>query len=409
MRKTITISALVIRFNVITWLLVWAFLTSGSAQSHELKQSYIFLSINDTSIDGRIEMTIADLNSALSLELPIDKTLTEREIAPHMALIKDYIGDHITINFDEGLILKDYFLHRLPIAQYLAINFAFQDLAEIPPYLNIDYSILFDQQADHVGMVIIENDWRSGTFNDEANIALVFTPVDTSKRLDLTGASVTQGYLEMVKLGMHHILEGIDHVLFLIALLLPSVVQRVRHEWLAKEKFYPAFIYVVKIVTVFTLAHTVTLTAATLGLLSLPSRLVESVIAISIAFAALDILVPLFRSRIWLIVFAFGLFHGFGFASVLAEYPIPDSYLTLSLLMFNVGVELGQLVIIVLVFPLLFLLRKQVFYRHVILNVGAVLLILVSLYWFLERGFLIDLPAGAVLNYLLDLVGMGPL
>ena len=86
-----------------------------------------------------------------------------------------------------------------------------------------------------------------------------------------------------------------------------------------------ALIYVIKVVTIFTIAHTITLSLAALGAVSLSSRLVESIIAFSIAVAALNIIVPIFRDRIWLVVFAFGLFHGFGFASVLGEYGIPST------------------------------------------------------------------------------------
>jgi hypothetical protein len=185
----------------------------------------------------------------------------------------------------------------------------------------------------------------------------------------------------------------------LFALLLPSVLTRYKeNKWHAKEKFFPAFMYVVKIVSIFTLAHTITLSAATLGFVSLSSRLVESIIALSIAVAALDLLTPIFRGRLWMIVFAFGLFHGFGFASVLSDYPIPDSYLTLSLLAFNLGVEAGQIAIVAAVVPVLFLLRNQFFYIPIILKLGAVVLIVVSMYWFIERGFEIDLPAGEYWN-----------
>lgn len=377
------------------------------AHAHAMEQSYIFLSISDTTIDGRLEMTIEDLNNAMDLSLPLDKSVTDAQIEPHIQDIKTYFDTNISMGFRDGIVLDDFFLHSIPAAQYIAINFSFKDVDTMPEYIDFTYTVLFDKDSNHLGMVIIENDWRSGVFNDEANVALIFTPTDNQKRLDLTDATVMQGYWEMLKLGIHHILEGIDHVLFLIALLLPAVVVRAHREWEPATKFYPSFIYVVKVVTVFTLAHTITLSAATLGVLSLPSRLVEAIIAISIAIAALDILYPVFRGRIWLIVFAFGLFHGFGFASVLGEYNIPDSYLTWSLLAFNVGVEVGQVAIIFLVFPILFLLRQSALYSLLFLKAGATLLILVSLYWFIERGFEIDLPAGAVMNWFLSLIGIG--
>jgi len=312
------------------------------AHAHAMEQSYIFLSISDTSIDGRLEMTIEDLNNAMDLSLPLDKSVTQEQIQPHIEDIKAYFDQNISMGFRDGIKLDDLFLHSIPASQYIAINFNFKNVETIPQYIDFTYEVLFDKDSNHLGMVIIENDWRAGVFNDEANIALIFKPNDTKKRLDLTDATVMQGYWEMLKLGIHHILEGIDHVLFLIALLLPAVVVRAHREWQPAKAFYPAFIYVVKVVTVFTLAHTITLSAATLGVLSLPSRLVESIIAISIAIAALDILYSVFRSRLWLIVFVFALFHGFGFASRLAEDHFPGSSLTVSLLSFNLGVRCGK-------------------------------------------------------------------
>ena len=150
---------------------------------------------------------------------------------------------------------------------------------------------------------------------------------------------------------------------------------------------------VIKIVTCFTIAHTITLSLAALGIITLPSRLIESVIAISIALAAFHNIRPLVNGKEWIIAFVFGLFHGFGFASVLAEKGIGGDYLVLSLFGFNLGVEIGQLAIIMLIFPVLFLLRKTSFYR-IILIVGSAFLIFMSLYWFTERIFDIELPLG---------------
>lgn len=389
--------------NLALVFLLLVFTCSKQVYAHALEQSYIFLSIGDTSIEGRVEVTIADLNQILDVDLPTDKSVKEADIEPYIEELKRYYNERISINYKQGMQLEDFFIQSVDFAQYLAVNFKFVQMESIPESIDFEYSVLFDKDSDHIGMVIIENDWRAGVFEDEANIALVFKPGDTKKSLNLADATVTQGYWEMVKLGVHHILDGIDHILFLLALLLPAVMTRNKGIWQPTERFYPAFIYVVKVVTVFTLAHTLTLSAATLGWLSMPSRLVESIIAISIAIAALDIIYPVFRGKIWLVVFVFGLFHGFGFASVLADYRIPDSYLTLSLLFFNLGVEAGQIAIIFVVFPILYLLRNVALYPLVILKIGALLLIGISLYWFIERGFMIDLPLGQFVNWLFGL------
>ena len=115
------------------------------------------------------------------------------------------------------------------------------------------------------------------------------------------------------------------------------------------------------VVTAFTLAHSITLTLAALRLVELPSRLVESAIAASVVLAAVNNLVPVVERRRWMVAFAFGLIHGFGFASVLAELGLPQETLVLSLLGFNLGVELGQLAIVAVFLPTAYALRNTRF------------------------------------------------
>jgi hypothetical protein len=135
------------------------------------------------------------------------------------------------------------------------------------------------------------------------------------------------------------------------------------------------------------LAHSITLSLATLGLVSLPSRWVESTIAASVVIAALNNIFPLFRERRWMMAFVFGLIHGFGFASVLADLGLPQDALVLALVGFNVGVEAGQLAIVALFLPVTFLIRHTAFYRRLILGAGSALIVALALIWFAERAF----------------------
>jgi hypothetical protein len=144
---------------------------------------------------------------------------------------------------------------------------------------------------------------------------------------------------------------------------------------------------VLRIVTAFTVAHSITLSLATLGLVSLPSRWVESAIAASVVLAALNNIWPLFQARRWSVAFVFGLVHGFGFASVLADLGLPQGVLAVALVGFNVGVELGQLAIVAVFLPLAFALRRSLFYRRGLLLGGSWLIALLAAVWFLERAF----------------------
>ena len=142
-----------------------------------------------------------------------------------------------------------------------------------------------------------------------------------------------------------------------------------------------------KIVTAFTLAHSITLTLATLGVVTLPSRLVESAIAASVVLSALNNIFPLIESKRWMVAFAFGLIHGFGFASVLADLGLPQDALLLALVGFNLGVEGGQLAIVSAFLPIAYYLRNTQFYRRVVLFAGSIIIVLLAMVWLVERMF----------------------
>ncbi|MFP2927231.1 HupE/UreJ family protein [Pyxidicoccus sp. 3LG] len=187
---------------------------------------------------------------------------------------------------------------------------------------------------------------------------------------------------------MVHIFAGLDHLLFLFALLLPSVLRREADgRWVAVTAFGPALRDVVKVVSAFTVAHSLTLSAATLGWVSLPSAFVESAIAVSVIGAALNNVFPLVRGTRWVAAFALGLLHGFGFASTLVDLGLPAGSLAVTLLGFNVGVELGQLACVAVFLPLAFVLRGSVLYRRALLVGGSAAIAVVACAWLAERAF----------------------
>jgi hypothetical protein len=142
---------------------------------------------------------------------------------------------------------------------------------------------------------------------------------------------------------------------------------------------------VLKIVTAFTVAHSITLSLAALGYVHLPSRLVESAIAASVVLAAFNNLVPFFAERGWMVAFGFGLLHGFGFANALRDLGLQHGQLAATLFGFNLGVELGQLAIVAVFLPLAYALRGLLFYRRFVLQAGSVAIMLVASTWLAER------------------------
>jgi HupE / UreJ protein len=199
-----------------------------------------------------------------------------------------------------------------------------------------------------------------------------FTPETRETRVRLAGGGGTRhGLVSFVLLGIEHILTGWDHLLFLLGLLLRG------GSWLS----------LAKIVTAFTLAHSITLALAALDIVVLPDRLVEAVIALSIAFVAAENLFgkPVVARR-WLVSFCFGLVHGFGFSSALRELGLASSGLLVSLFGFNAGVEIGQGLVVAVALPALLLLRRTRWERRMVWS-SSVAILLVGAVLFVERAF----------------------
>ncbi len=386
--------------------LLLCLLVAAGARAHDVDQGYVYLSLLDTSLAIRIELNVRDVNRALALDLPEDGSMKLNGVVASATVLESYLRENLALRPDgreSPMVFSGFSIRDTEYGQFLMADFRIDELPVAPESVDVVYALVFDAYPDHRGFVLIENDWRTQVFENEARYSLIFSPDERSQTLDLSGASVLSGFLGMVELGAHHIWIGIDHVLFLLALLLPSVMRREGRRWLPTDALRPALIQIVKVVTLFTLGHTLTLCLAALGIVELNPRLVESVIAVSIAIAAADMIYPIFGNRLIWVAAVFGLFHGFGFANVLAEMPVPEAYVLPSLFGFNIGVELGQLVIVLIVVPILFLLRGLRAYASLVLPAAASMLIVVSLYWFTERAFLIDLPAGAIVQQILGM------
>jgi hypothetical protein len=216
-------------------------------------------------------------------------------------------------------------------------------------------------------------------------------PLDTIVGVDQSPLTVTLGETgglwSFVHHGVEHILFGFDHVAFVLALLLVVILGRTTTGAWEPRPLRSSLRATAAIVTSFTVAHSLTLIAASLGWVSLPSRLVESAIALSIAYTAIENIVrPDVRWR-FALTFAFGLVHGLGFARMLAELLPPDG-IVVPLLAFNAGVELGQLLVVLIALPLLTTICRAVGgtrYRRVVMPIASSLIAALGIMWLVER------------------------
>jgi hypothetical protein len=355
-----------------------AMLFAAPARAHKPSDSYLTLKVAGQQIDGQWDIALRDLDFALNLDQDGDGALTWDEVRSQHGAIADYALARLALASGKAacpIVAGEQLIDQHTDGAYTVLRFH----ATCPAAgatLGVGYRLFAELDPQHKGLLKLEHDGGTST--------AIFGPEAAHQELQLRAPGKFAQFADYLRHGVWHIWIGFDHILFLLSLLLPAVIAPAATK--QAQTLKAAFIDVLKVVTAFTLAHSLTLTLASLQLLSLPSRWVESAIAASVLLAALNNLFPLFRGRRPLAAFVFGLIHGFGFAGVLADLGLPQGALVLSLAGFNVGVELGQLAIVALFLPLAFLARRTGFYRH-LMGTGSVAIALIAGVWLFERAF----------------------
>lgn len=381
-----------------------------TAQAHTGTQSYVYLEIYDDAIFGRVEYPIGDLNRLLGYDIAeddVDQALLD--IEAERASIENYTATHLSLFPVDGqrgdwtFTYGDMGTLEASNGGYATLDFEIdQRFDPTPRTFQMSYDGIIEADPQRDAFLIIETDFGSGTFNNEAGTFLRFTSDSTVQTVDLDESSFWKGVSGTIGLGVEHIEIGTDHILFVLALVMPSALVFTRRNddrghWEPSASFTSSLWRVIKIATMFTIAHSITLAIGGFEIIDLSPRLVESVIAISIAIAALHNIHPIWPNKEWAMAFAFGLFHGFGFAGLLSELGLTRSNRLVSLLGFNIGVEIGQVAIILMVFPILYLLRRTRAFLA-IMYFSSIVLALVALAWASERIFDYDTDINSIVD-----------
>jgi HupE/UreJ protein len=357
-----------------------AFVFSSGALAHKPSDSYLTLHADGSTIDGRWDLAVRDLDAVFDLDRNGDGRVDWGELRRRVGEIDAYALSRLAVSPGGArcaLTVADHAVDRHSDGGYLVLAVRGSCASRID-VLEVDYGLLFDIDAQHRGLLKLEN--------GSAVISAVFAESRRRQSFAIDRLSPLAQLKGYVGDGIVHIASGFDHLLFLVALLLPSVLIRRGRSWEPVTSFPRALRSVAGTVTAFTAAHSITLSLAALSVVSLPSRLVESLIALSVLLTALDNVWPILPRRRWQVAFAFGLLHGFGFASVLADLDLPPSALALSLFGFNVGVEIGQLVLVLLLVPLVYLVRDTRAYPRVGMTAASAVIALFASGWLIERS-----------------------
>ena len=387
-------------------LLLFSLLPSAGA--HTTEQPYLYAFVGTDSVDGRVEFSICDVAQTLGLQLDGDDEQIEETLRANAEAIRMYATKHVSIGADGvdwpltfGRV--DLFREGPGELAFAVVQYeASVPVEQVPSQLDIAFDAFFDEIQGRDGLLLLTGGFEAGQFDRDKEILVTYTNNKRVQNVDLGARGQWQNFTSSITLGVDHIKTGPDHILFVLALLLPSVLifagPRGTGSWHPVEGFGAALWRVLKIATFFTIAHSITFTLAGMGWLPTPpSKIVETIIALSIAAAALHNLRPIFPNKEWSLSFVFGLFHGMGFASLVSDLDISRSSQLVSLLGRNVGIEIGQVVVILLLFPGLFMLRRTPVYRP-FLAISSVALAVLAMLWSTERVFEVDLGTDSIVE-----------
>jgi hypothetical protein len=362
--------------------LAFATLTvAGAASAHKPSDSYLSLEPVGTEVRGRWDIALRDLDDTLGLDMDGDGVVTWGEVRSRYSDVLAYALPRFELRAGDARCKPEAGTPRIAEhadGRYLALDIAWR-CERASPDIALEYDLFFERDASHRGIVRLRGRHAEQTF--------VLTAHERKKRAGVAASSRASELFGLVELGVRHIWTGYDHMLFLLALLLPAVLRREDGRWVPVGSFRPTLREIVRTVTAFTLAHSATLALAALGWVALPSRLIESAIALSVVLAAANNLWPVVRADRWVAAFELGLLHGFGFATALADAGVQGKSLATTLFGFNCGVELGQLAIVGALLPLAFALRERRLYARWVLGGGSLAVAAIASVWLVERAF----------------------
>jgi hypothetical protein len=360
-------------------------LTPSVASAHSLESSTLSVRVGETAVDTTVSVALETLDQALGTDYA-----TATDVDSYADAVTAYLDEHLTVTGADGTTwtetYTDVVRESVEGIDSLSVELSVDPGTADPSSFTISYDGIIEADPMHEAVVVLTD--AAG----DISTAGVLTASDSSLQI---GETASTGLADMVGYGLHHVLEGADHLLFLLTLLLVAPLVVVAGRWQRRDGLASTLRRVLGVVTAFTVGHSLTLLASALGWVSVPGAPVEVLIAASVGVAAVHAIRPLARRGEIVIAGGFGLVHGLAFAGILTGLGLDGSASVPALLAFNVGVELAQLLTVALVFPSLYLAARTRFATPLRLA-GASVALVAALCWALDRlGVLADPLAGA--------------
>lgn len=365
--------------------------------AHPMPNSVVVLTIHENSIAGELQLPLGELQSAIGRQV---NDRSEGLIQRLGDSLKIYLGQHL---HPKTLDIQPWHTHLGSMRLSIVRNQLTGDYKELivaftmwpPPHYDLrnfyfDYDGILREVASHKILVAVKQDWAQGHLieREPMQVGVIELDVRSGKilplQVSLAQGSLWNGFASMVKLGMQHIAEGTDHLLFLLVLLLTAPLLAAGDRWGRFGGVSYSLTRLLTIVTAFTLGHSLTLLLGSVGWVRLPSQPVEVLIAVSILVSAIHAVRPIFAGREAWVAAGFGLVHGLAFAGTLENLQLDAGPMALSILGFNVGIELLQLLVITLTIPWLILLSRTPVYGYMRIG-GGLLAGVAATAWLMER------------------------
>ncbi len=349
------------------------------SSAHIMPQTAVMLDFHRDGVSAQLIMPLQDLGYAFKKPLVAEQ---DQLIPKYGPALKDYILSHVHPTAPDGrpwhVEVNDMSVKPGEQTPDLTVHLWMQPPPGAPlRKFTFNYDVIVHEVVSHKAFVFVRNDWNAARFHSINEVPPYPEAIGLIRYLvysvpiDRTQGSFWHGFGVVMTLGMSHIAGGLDHLLFLLVLLLPAPLLAVGSHWEGFRGMKPSFVQLFKIVTAFTLGHSLTLLIGGIGWLRLPARPVEILIAVSILVSAVHAIRPWFAGWEPWVAGGFGLVHGLAFASSIAEFGFSPWHMAMTILGFNLGIELMQLAIVVALVPVLILLSQERVYTPVRVTVAA--------------------------------------
>ena len=378
----------------LVFLILAAF--SFKAHAHPMPNSALLMDIKSHKVSVELQLPLNELELAFGHDVNRNSANLVARLGPQLSA---YLLQHIHPTSPDGKLwvvrvddMQVQPVQDSPSGPYKELTVhldLFPPANESTRQFALNYDVIIHQVVSHYALVSVRQDWDNGlSQNHPYEVGVIRLDVRSNTipplQINIAEGNLWRGFTNMVSLGIAHIKEGTDHLLFLLTLLLPAPLLVARKRWAGAGGTRYSLIRILKIVTSFTIGHSVTLLIGATGLIHFPGRPIEVLIAVSILVSAIHAFKPIFPGKEMFIAGGFGLIHGMAFASTLLNLNLDAGRMALSILGFNIGIELMQLFVIAITIPWLIILSRTAIYRLVRIT-GALFAGIAAIGWIIER------------------------